>query len=317
MKNIDFEQYKNLNSGDTMQKLLFDIGKENNNMVILAADYFGLGALFQEKYPDRSFNFGIAEPNMITVAAGFAALGKIAVTEIMGFLAVRVAEQIRDNVCYNNQNVKIFSNASGLNMAPGGVTHHGIEDITVLRSFPNIVIIQPASPKEIIFAVIKGVLHYEGPVYFRISRGITEEIYENDNLEFEIGKAVTLKEGNDITLIASGLTVQLALKAEKVLLREGINARIINMHTIKPIDKEIILKAAKETKGIITIEDGSISGGLGAAISSLVCENYPIKVKQIGLPMDKFTVIGPSEGVLWDYYGLNVDNVIKNAKEIL
>jgi len=316
MKNIDIEQYKGLDIRDVMRKLLLELG-ENNNMVVLAADYFGLGELFQEKYPDRAFNFGIAEPNMITVAAGFAALGKIAVTEIMGFLTVRVAEQIRDDICYNNQSVKIFSNSCGLNMAPGGVTHHGIEDISVLRNFPNITIIQPASPKEALFAAHEAILNYKDPVYLRINREIKEEIYEEGNLEFEIGKAITLKEGNDVTLIASGLPVQLALKAEKSLLKEGINVRIINMHTIKPIDKEIILKAAKETRGIVTIEDGSISGGLGAAVCEIVCKNYPTIVKQIGFSVDKFTVIGPSEEILWDYFGLNIDNIVKEVKETL
>jgi len=316
VKNIDIKQYKGLEGIETMQRLLLKFG-ENNNIVVLGADGFKVTTLFKDKYPKRTFNFGIAEPNMITTAAGFAALGKIAVTEIMGFVTVRVAEQIKDDICYNNQNVKIINSSCGLNLAPGGVTHNSNEDISILRSFPNITIIQPASPKEIIFAANKAILDYKGPVYFRISRGIKEEIYEKDNLEFEIGKAVTLKEGNDVTLIASGLPVQLALKATESLFKEGISARLINIHTIKPIDKETILKAARETSGIVTIEDGRISGGLGAAVSSLVCENHPTRVKQIGIPVDKFTVVGPSEEILWDYFGLNVDNIIKEVKNIV
>jgi len=144
-------------------------GGTSGCMVVLAADYFGLGALFKEEFPERAFNFGIAEPNMITVAAGFAALGKTTITEIMGFLTVRVVEKIRVDICYNNQNVKIFSNCCGLNMASGGVTHHGNEDISILRSIPNITIIQPASPKEILFAAHKATLGYKGPAYFRLS----------------------------------------------------------------------------------------------------------------------------------------------------
>ena len=317
MKIIDIKQYENLDCKDIMNRLLLELGKKNKNIVILAADYFGLGALFKKEFPERSFNFGIAEPNMISAAAGFAAFGKIAVAEIMGFLTTRVTEQIRDDVCYNNQNVKILTNASGLNYAPGGVTHQGNEDITILRSIPNMVIIQPASPKELVYAVNEAILEYVGPVYMRISRGIKSEIYEKNNLEFEIGKAITLKNGNDVTLIASGLPVKLALEAENVLSKDGIDARIINMHTIKPIDNEVIVRAAKETHGIVTIEDGSISGGLGAAVCSAVCEEYPVKVRQIGIPIDRFTVVGPSEDVLWDYFGLSVKNIVKEVKNIL
>lgn len=317
MINVDIKQYENLDNIGVINKLFLELGEINDNIVLLGADAFKIGASFKEKYRNKVFNFGIAESNMITSAAGLAAMGKIPITEIMGFLITRVAEQIRDDICYNDQNVKIFANSCALNMAPGGVTHNGNEDISILRSFPNITIIQPASPKESIFAAYEAILNHKGPVYFRISRGIKEEIYEKDNLEFEIGKAVTLKEGNDITLIASGLPVQLALKAEKSLFKEGISARIINMHTIKPIDKGVILKAAKETSGIVTIEDGSISGGLGAAVCSLVCKEYPTRVEQIGISIEKFTIIGPSEETIWDYIGLNVGNIVKKVKNIL
>jgi transketolase len=317
MESIDIKQYQGLYSLKTMARLLLELGKINDNVVVLGADIFTLGELFKEKYPNRYFNFGIAEANMILAAAGFSAFGKIPIVEVMGFLIPRVAEQIRDDVCYNNHNVKIIANSCGVNLAIGGVSHHVDVDISILRSFPNMTIIQPASPKEILFAAYKVILDFKGPAYLRLSRGIKEEIYESDHLDFEIGKAVTLKEGNDITIIASGLPVQLALKAEKVLMKEGINTRIINMHTIKPIDTEIVLKAARETKGVITIEDGSVAGGLGAAVSSIVSNSYPTIVKQLGFPMDRFTMIGPSEEVLWDYFGINIDNVVKEVKNII
>lgn len=327
MGNIDIKQYEGLNSGETMTRLLAELGKINDDLVVLGADVLGLAKEFSAQYPNRVYNFGIAEQNMIAAAAGFAKFGKIPVTELMGFLVARVAEQIRDEVCYNNQNVKIYTHGCGLNMAPGGVSHHADVDISILRSFPNMTIVQPASPKAIIFLGTKAILEFKGPVYFRLSTGLgvvegsgctdNGEIYENDNLEFEIGKAITLQEGNDVTLIASGLPVQLAFKATKSLLKEGISARLIDMHTIKPIDQEIILKAARETNGIVTIEDGSTAGGLGAAVCSLVCNDYPTRVKQIGFPNDKFTVIGSSEEELWNYYGLNVDNVVKEVKNIM
>jgi len=317
MENIDIKQYKGLDSIGAMTKLLLELGKMNESIVLAIADSGSSCALFKNQYPDRTFNFGIAEPNMIGAAAGLAAFDKIPVVEMMGCFTSRVAEQIRDDVCYNNRNVKIITNGSGVNMAAGGVTHHDDTDISILRSFPNITIIQPASPKELLFLAYQAILDLKGPVYLRISRENKDEIYEKDNLDSKIGKAVTLKEGKDITLIASGLPVQLAIKAEKELLKEGIDARIINIHTIKPIDQEIIIKAAKETKGIVTIEDGSVAGGLGAAVASIVSSNYPTMVKQIGFPMDRFTVVGPSEKVLWDYFGINIDSIVKEAKNIL
>jgi len=317
MKNINLEQYQGLDSVSVLSQLLLDIGGKNPNLVFMCADILKLGPLFMEKYPDRFFNFGIAEANMISAAGGLAAMNKIPVAEIMGCLIPRVAEQIRDDICYNNLNVKIFTSTCALNMAPGGVTHQGNEDISILRSFPNITIVQPASPQETLVAAYEVILNYVGPVYFRVSTGINKEIYDNDKCDFKIGKSIILNKGEDVTLIASGLPVQLALKAKKVLQKEGISPRIINMHTIKPIDKEAILKAAKETAGIVTIEDATISGGLGAAVSSIVSHDYPTKVRHIGIPFDQFTVIGPSEEILWDYFGLNIDNIVKAVKNIL
>jgi transketolase len=317
---LNFEEYKGLKNYDIIRKVLFDIGKNEKDIIVLSADASNTSGedLFKEKFPDRTFNFGIAEANMISAAAGLAMLNKIPVVGIYGFLIPRVAEQIRDDICYNNKNVKIFSCASGLDYATGGMSHQGVEDISILMSFANISIIQPASSLETILAIYEVILNYQGPVYLRLARTMNEVIYENEKIEFKIGKAITVKEGNDITLIATGVRpVNIALKATEILKKEGISVRLVNMNTIKPLDKEAIIRAAKETKGIITIEEGVVSGGLGAAVCRLICENHPTMVKIIGLSEYKFTTIGPSPRLLCDYFGINELRIIEKAKNIL
>lgn len=317
---LNIGEYKGLKDKDIIRKTLFDIGKNEKEVVVLSADASSTSGndLFKEKFPNRTFNFGIAEANMISVAAGLAMLNKIPVIGIYGFLIPRVAEQIRDDICYNNQNVKIFSCASGLDYATGGMSHQGVEDISILMSFANITIIQPASSLETILAIYEVILNHKGPVYLRLARTMNEVIYKNEKIEFKIGKAITLKEGNDITLIATGVRpVNIALKTTEILKEEGINVRLVNMNTIKPLDKEAVMRAAKETKGIITIEEGIISGGLGAAVSRLICENHPTTVKIIGLSEHKFTTIGPSPGVLCNYFGINELRIIEKVKGIL
>ncbi len=315
----NFNTYKGLVGRDIVRKLLVEIGEKEHDIVLLGADSIIScgGNLFAEKFPYRTFNFGIAEANMISAAGGFAMMHKIPVVGIYGFLLLRCAEQIKNDICYNNRNVKIFTTASGCNLAGGGVTHHATEDISLMRSFANMTIIQPASPIEVILAMYKAILDYEGPVYLRISRNIKEEIYKEGEIEFEIGKAITLKEGKDVTLIASGVPVLVAKKATETLAKIGVDARLINMHTIKPIDKEVIIKAASETEGIIVIEDGNISGGLGASVCKVICEEFPTKVKVIGIPEDNFTIIGDSEKSLWDYFGISEENIFEKVKNIL
>jgi len=316
---IDYSDYQGIVDRDIFRKILLELGKIEKEIVFLGVDSISSsgGNLFKEKFPHRVFDFGIAEPNMIAAAAGFALLNKIPITSLYGFLITRVAEQIRNDVCYNNLNVKIYSNTTSFDLPTAGVTHHGLEDISFLRSFPNITIIQPASPLEAIIASYKAILDFKGPVYLRLTRNMSEEIYKEEDLKFEIGKANILKEGEDITFIATGRTVHLAKRTVAILEKEGISVRLINMHTLKPVDEQVIIKSAVETKGIITIEDSNINGGLGAAVCQIVCEKSPTIVKTVGVSNNKFSVIAPSSQKLWEYFGITEENLIKITKEIL
>jgi len=317
---IEFQKYVGLKNRDILRKVLLEIGSSEKKTVVLGVDSLNSGSanLFKEKYPKRIFDFGIAEANMISAAAGFSLLGKIPIVLFYGFLVPRIAEQIRDDICYNNCNVKMITNTSGFNLSTAGATHHGIEDVSILNCFPNLTIIQPATPKEAIVSVFQAVLDYKGPVYLRLTRQMEEEIYSDDQIKkFKIGKSITLRDGNDISLIATGKSLIVAEKAANILQSKGLNIRLIDMHTIKPIDKEVIIKAAQETKGIITIEDGNLNGGLGSTICQITAQFAPTMVKMIGVPFDKFTIIGPSEESLWDYYGLDVKNIELLAYSIL
>lgn len=318
----DIEIFKGLTGRDAYGKTLAQLGEEDGKIVVLTADALNStkGDLFTEKFPDRSYNFGIAEPNMIGAASGLAMMGKIPVVGGYGFLlSMRCAEQIRVDICYPKRNVKLVCTATGFAMATGGVTHHCTEDISIMRSFANMTIVQPASPIETALATRAVILDYEGPVYLRLARsGAGEkEIYKGGELKFEIGKAVTVREGKDITLISSGQLVGVSLQAADTMAKEGISARVINIHTIKPIDEEAIAKAAEETRGIVTIEDCNLSGGLGAAVCEVVSKRYPVPVKMIGVPENKFGPIAPSQKAIWDYFGINEANIVGTAKGIL
>ena len=319
MKRIGFEKYEGLTGRDIINKVLLDIGEIEPKTVILGADSLGSvgGQLFQERFPERTFNFGIAEPNMIGAATGFAILDKIPICIIYGFIVARTLEQIRNDICYNKKNVKILCQTATFDLPAGGVTHHAVEDISFLRNLPNMAIIQPATPIETVAAAYHGILEHEGPVYLRFSRTTKEELYSPEDYEFQIGKAITLQDGQDVTLIVTGSSVHIAKKAVDTLESKGISVRLINMHTIKPIDKEVIIKAAEETKGIVTVEDTNASGGLGSAVCSVVCQNNPVKVKHVSIPDDSFSVIGPSIDALNEYFGITEENIIKKVEKII
>ncbi|MGB6370824.1 MAG: transketolase C-terminal domain-containing protein [Atribacterota bacterium] len=319
MNKIDFKKYEGLTGRDINNKVLLDIGEIEPKTVLLGADSLcsAGGQLFSDRFPERTFNFGIAEANMLGAAAGLAMLGKIPICIVYGFVIARALEQIRDDLCYNQKNTKILSQTVTFDLASGGVTHQAVEDISFLRNLPNMVIIQPATPLEAVAAAYQGILEHEGPVYLRFSRTLKEELYSPDDYEFQIGKAITLQDGQDVTLIATGNSVHIAKKAADTLGSKGISVRLINMHTIKPIDKEVIIKAAEETKGIVTLEDTNASGSLGAAVCSVVCQNNPVKVKHISFPDDRFSVIGPSINALNEYFGITAENVVKKAEQIL
>ena len=265
---------------------------------------------FLKKYPERFINMGIAEANMMTVAAGLAACGKIAFASSFAmFAAGRAFEQVRNSIGYTGLNVKIGATHAGISVGEDGASHQCLEDIALMRSIPGMVVINPADDREA-KAAVKAAIDYQGPVYMRFGRLAVEEI-NDENYKFELGKAVTVKDGNDVTIIATGLMVAEALEAAKMLEEEGISARVINIHTIKPIDEEAIIKASKETGAIVTAEEHYIMGGLGSAVSEVVCANAPCPVKIIGT--DRFGKSGkPAE--LFKEYGLTAENIVKQAK---
>ena len=269
--------------------------------------------VFKKTYPERFINAGIAEGNMMSVAAGLAACGKIPFASSFAmFAAGRAFEQIRNSIGYPHLNVKIGATHAGISVGEDGATHQCLEDIALMRSIPDMVIINPADDIEAMQAV-KAACDYEGPVYMRFGRLAVEDINPAD-YKFELGKGVEVASGTDATIIATGLMVAYALEAKKLLENEGINARVINIHTIKPIDKEIIIKAAKETGAIVTAEEHSVMGGLGSAVCEVICANQPVPVKMVGT--DKFGASGtPAE--LFKVYGLTAENIAEKVKEVI
>jgi len=298
--------------GEALKKL----AETNKNVVVLDADLSGSTKTseFKKVSPERFFNVGIAEQNLIGTAAGMAIGGKIPFASTFAmFAAGRAFEIIRNTVAYPKLNVKIAATHAGLTVGEDGASHQAIEDISIMRSIPNMTVINPADCIEAEQAVLKAA-EFEGPVYIRLGRAGVEDIYDS-NYKFEIGKGVELKQGSDITIIATGLMVQKALKASEELSKEGISARVINIHTIKPIDKDIIIKAAKETKAIVTAEEHSIIGGLGSAVLEVLSDECPVLVKRIGVN-DTFGESGKPNDLL-QKYGLTENNIIDAAKELV
>lgn len=287
----------------------------NENVVVLDADLSKSTKteMFQKAYPERFINCGIAEANMMCVAAGLASTGKVAFASTFAmFAAGRAYEQIRNTIGYPGLNVKIGATHAGISVGEDGATHQCLEDLALMRTIPGMVVINPADDIEAQLAV-KAAIEHNGPVYMRFGRLAVEDVNGAD-YKFEIGKGVELKGGNDVTIIATGLMVQEALKAAETLKAGGIDARVINIHTIKPIDKDIIIKAAKETGAIVTAEEHYIMGGLGSAVTEVVCEAAPCPVKIIGT--DRYGKSGkPAE--LFEEYGLTAENIVSKVKEVI
>ena len=288
---------------------------ENENVVVLDADLSKSTKteVFKKKYPERFINAGIAEGNMISVAAGLSTCGKIPFASSFAmFAAGRAFEQIRNSIGYPHLNVKIGATHAGISVGEDGATHQCLEDIALMRSIPGMVIINPADDIEAMQAV-KAACEYVGPVYMRFGRLAVEDV-NGEDYKFEIGKGVQLCDGKDATVVATGLMVQEALKAKEMLEKDGVSIRVINIHTIQPIDEEIIAKAAKETGAIVTAEEHCVNGGLGSAVCEVVCKTCPVPVQMIGT--DKFGASGkPAE--LFEAYGLTAENIVKNVKEII
>ena len=287
---------------------------DDYDFVVLDADLAAATktGIFKKKYPERFFNCGIAEGNMMSVAAGIASTGKtVFASSFAMFAAGRAFEQIRNSIAYPALNVKICATHAGISVGEDGATHQCLEDIALIRSIPNMTIVNPADAVEA-RAAIKAALDYEGPMYIRLGRLAVPVYNDPATYEFKLGKGICLKEGSDVTIIATGLMVDMANTAAKMLSDEGISARVINIHTIKPLDKDIILKAASETGALVVAEEHNIIGGLGSAVAEAVCESSPVPVLRIGTN----DVFGRSGKVppLLELYGLTTENIAEKAK---
>lgn len=301
---------------DAYGKALKELGGKNEDVVVLDADLSGSTktAVFKKEYPERFFNVGIAEQSLMGTAAGLATTGKIPFASTFAMFATgRAFEIIRNSICYPKLNVKIAATHAGLTVGEDGATHQSVEDISLMRSIPNMVVLNPADGVETKQCVLKAA-EYNGPVYIRLGRSKVPVIFDED-YNFEIGKGVELKSGEDVTIIATGIMVAKALEASEMLKEEGISARVINISTIKPIDKDIIIKAAKETKGIVTVEEHSIIGGLGSAVAEVLVENCPVPMLRVGVN-DTFGESGNGDELLVKY-GLTSENIVKNVKSVL
>ena len=296
---------------------LCELAKEHDDVLVLDADLAAATKtdIFKKAYPERFYDCGIAEGNMIGVAAGLAAAGMVPFAASFAMFATgRAYEQVRNSVGYPHLNVKIAGSHAGISVGEDGATHQCCEDLALMRTIPGMVILNPADHYEMI-AATKAAYEYKGPVYIRLGRLAIESFNDPDNYTFEIGKGITLEEGNDVTVIATGLVVYEALKAVRALREKGINARLINMHTIKPIDKDIILKAAKETGKIITVEEHNIIGGLGEAVAAVTSESCPVPVYRIGVE-DVYGHSGPAVGLLSEF-GLDAAGLEKKITEFM
>ncbi|HBF2787015.1 TPA: transketolase family protein [Clostridioides difficile] len=296
---------------------LVDIAKYDKDIIVLTSDSRGSASMseFAELYPEQFVEVGIAEQNLVGIASGLASCGKKTyVASPACFLSMRSIEQIKIDVAYSKNNVKLIGISGGVSYGALGMTHHSLQDIAVTRAIPDIQVLLPADRYET-KKMIQELYKSDIPAYIRIGRNPVEDVYENEDFDFKIGRANELHSGNDITVIATGETVRIALDAAIELEKHGIECRVINMHTIKPLDKEAIIKSSKETKGIITIEEHSIYGGLGAAVSEVVVQNSPIKMQVLGIA-DESPISGNSKEV-FNYYGLNSENIVKIAKEML
>ena len=289
---------------------LAELGEENEKIVVLDADLSSATktSIFAKKEPERFLDMGIAEADMLGTSAGLATCGKIPYTSTFAvFAAGRAYDQIRNSVCYPNLNVKICATHAGITVGEDGATHQMIEDISLMRTLPNMTVISTSDDIETKWAV-KEISKIQGPVYLRLARLATPIIYEKEQ-EFSIGKAIQIGEGTDVTIFATGVMVAEAIKAKELLEKKNIHIRVIDMHTIKPIDREIIVKCAKETKKLISIEDHSIIGGLGSAIAEVLTEEYPCKLTRMGIK-DTFGKSGKAEDLL-KYFGLTIEDICR------
>lgn len=301
---------------DSYGKMLAELGADER-IVVLDADLSGSTktVFFKEIYPERFFNIGIAESNMVSVAAGLAASGKIVFASSFAmFAAVRAGEQIRNSVCYPKLNVKICASHAGITLGEDGASHQAIEDLALMRAIPEITILNPCDDLET-KAAIKAAYETDGPFYVRLGRLAVEQVYNEDTFKFELGKGNQICDGTDVTIMATGFMVHIALKARQQLEAEGISARVIDIHTIKPIDRDIIIKAAKETGAIVTCEEHNVLGGFGSAVAEVVVNEHPCPMRFVGVK-DQFGKSGKPEELLVKY-DLTPEEIVLKTKEVI
>ncbi|MBQ9557908.1 MAG: transketolase family protein [Clostridia bacterium] len=296
---------------------LAELGETNRDIVVLDADLSGSTktAIFGKKFPERFFNCGIAEGNMMSVAAGLAACGKTVFASSFAMFATgRAFEQIRNSICYPGLNVKIAASHAGVSVGEDGATHQCIEDISIMRSIPGMVVVSPADDAEAC-AAVRAAVEYDGPMYIRLGRLVYPDVYTPETCNFKLGKGDVLRDGSDVTLVATGLMLSEALIAADLLEKEGVSAAVINISTIKPIDAELLVKYARKTGCVVTAEEHNIIGGLGSAVCEALSEHYPVPVSRVGVN-DVFGISGKAKEVL-AYFGLTGENIAERARMIM
>lgn len=308
---------KKIATRESYGNALVELGKKYEDIVVLDADLAGATktGTFLKAFPERHIDCGIAECNMMGIAAGLSTTGKVPFASTFAmFAAGRAFEQIRNSIGYPHLNVKIGATHAGISVGEDGATHQCNEDIALMRTIPGMVIVNPADDIEA-KAAVEAAYHHQGPVYLRFGRLAVPVINDDPDYKFELGKGIVLREGKDITIAATGLCVSRALEAAEQLAEDGIEARVINIHTIKPLDEELIVKAAKETKKVVTVEEHSVIGGLGGAVAEVLSEQYPVPLMRIGI-QDVFGESGPAEKLL-EKYGLDAESIYRKVKNFL
>ena len=310
-------EVKKIATRESYGNALVELGKEFDNLVVLDADLAAATktGTFKKAFPDRHIDCGIAECNMMGIAAGLAATGKVPFASSFAmFAAGRAFEQVRNSIGYPHLNVKIGATHAGISVGEDGATHQCNEDIALMRTIPGMVVINPSDDIEA-RAAVRAAYEHEGPVYLRFGRLAIPVINDNEDYRFEIGKGLVLKEGTDVTIVATGLCVNESLEAAKKLEADGISAQVINIHTIKPLDEELIINAAKKTNKVVTVEEHSVIGGLGSAVCDTLSANYPVKVLKKGVN-DTFGESGPAVELI-KKYGLDAEGIYNSVKNFV
>ncbi len=313
----DFADTKKIATRESYGQALAELGKEHPDLIVMDADLAGSTktSTFRKEFPDRHINCGIAEANMMCIAAGLASCGKTVFASSFAMFATgRAFEQIRNTIAHTKVNVKVAASHAGISVGEDGATHQCCEDISLMRSIPNMVVINPCDDTEA-KAAVKAAYEYEGPVYIRLGRLAVPVLLDENEYKFEIGKGVVLKEGSDVTIFATGLEVYEALLAAQKLEADGISAEVINIHTIKPIDEELVVQSLSKTKKGVTVEEHSVIGGLFSAVSEVTAKKLPTKLMAIGVE-DQFGHSGPAKELIKEF-GLDADSIYEKVKNFV